>query len=159
MSLMSISLPATCGLITEFQCMVEWLSSWHGDPPSSSSPLWASLCLSAYLQAGVQRGDNLVFCPAWSPSKGWVEKVLCCYVCPSFAFRYLEKIYFEVFSRLCPQVGNSLAGVPERRKQESEVRVGFSPGHQEPFRRLIGICKWRLRTRQTTQQVITAKLT
>lgn len=144
-------------LNTEFQCIVEWLLSWLRDPLSSHSPLWLSPWLSAHLQAGMQRGDNLVPCSSWSPSKDWVEKV---FILPCL----------QLFCSLVPWGRSILRTFPgcvprlatpwlKSQREESEVRVGFTPGHRESFRRLIGICKWRLRTRQTTQQVITAKLT
>lgn len=49
-------------------------------------------------------------------------------MCVSFAFRYLEKIYFEVLSRLCSQVGIFLAEVLGGRKQSEGWVDSWPPG-------------------------------
>lgn len=72
---------------------------------------------------------HLVICRAWHPKKDPDSRRLlywCVYT--PLVFRYLEKIRFEVFSRLCPQVCISLAEVLERKKQGESWVYSLPPG-------------------------------
>lgn len=72
---------------------------------------------------------HLVICLAWHPKKDSDSRrfLYWCLYTP-LVFRYLEKICFEVFSRLCAQVCISLAEVLERKKQGESWVYSLPPG-------------------------------
>ena len=87
-----------------------------------------SLNLSHPFLPPVSTMSSLCLCLRCCCANRFISTIFLDFVCVSFAFRYLEKIYFEVLSRLCRQVGIFLAKVLGGRKQGEGWVYSWPPG-------------------------------